>query len=58
MRFQEEDSKVSDTRNTISIKTFFIGNDKKEKFSSLKEYCEGIYLSQIPDITVSLIKRN
>ena len=49
------DQKVNDVKE-FKIDTFVMGDDWKEKFDFLKEYCDIYYLSRTPEISTTKIK--
>lgn len=51
------DQKIEDVIE-FKIDTFVIGNDWKNKFDFLKNYCEVIYLERTPEISTTKIKKD
>lgn len=49
------EQKISDVKE-FKIDTFVIGDDWKDKFDFLKEYCEVVYLKRTPEISTAQIK--
>jgi len=51
------EQKITDVQE-YKIDTFVMGNDWKDKFNFLQDFCEVVYLERTPEISTTKIKED